>query len=464
MAERRIHALERPAHGVDRDPVRRPGGARRGGDHPARRAGRCRAGRVALVQRRPRRHGRRRRSQRTGCSTPRRTAARSSGRSPSTSGATIPIAGAGAGTFTAAFYARDDRVFDTENGHSLYFETLGELGIIGGLLVLLVVADAARGRHPGPARAARRDGARRLRRDRRAGGVDTDWESPAVIVPALLLGGAVVAAARGRRLPVGPARPRRAGRRSRSCLAAAERLRAVGQPRDRRRRRRPARPTPVRRIADAKRATDRMPWSARTWQALAGHVHQRRRSRCALARAYARALEQAPTDFRLWYASAPSQDPARRRGLVRQGPRAEPAPEAGRRHRAVRSGRVPAGGLLLMARQDPLANPEEAVRRVYAYAAYRLGDGAEAEDVTSATIERALRYRVARTTRARATRRRGWSASRGAPSTSTTGGRRWPRRSRRCRSAPTTTRSRTAPSSASRWPPRSAGSTRASAS
>lgn len=47
-----------------------------------------------------------------------------------------------------------------------------------------------------------------------------------------------------------------------------------------------------------------------------------------------------------------------------------------------------------MARQDPLANPEEAVRRVYAYAAYRLGDGAEAEDVTSATIERALRYRT----------------------------------------------------------------------
>ena len=46
-----------------------------------------------------------------------------------------------------------------------------------------------------------------------------------------------------------------------------------------------------------------------------------------------------------------------------------------------------------MARQDPFANPAEAVRRVYAYAAYRLGDGAEAEDVTSATIERALRYR-----------------------------------------------------------------------
>jgi RNA polymerase sigma-70 factor, ECF subfamily len=44
-------------------------------------------------------------------------------------------------------------------------------------------------------------------------------------------------------------------------------------------------------------------------------------------------------------------------------------------------------------RDDPLANPEALIRRVYAYVAYRIGDGAEAEDVTSATFERALRYR-----------------------------------------------------------------------
>ncbi len=43
---------------------------------------------------------------------------------------------------------------------------------------------------------------------------------------------------------------------------------------------------------------------------------------------------------------------------------------------------------------DPLADPEGAIRRVYAYVAYRIGDGAAAEDVTSATIERALRYRA----------------------------------------------------------------------
>jgi RNA polymerase sigma-70 factor, ECF subfamily len=42
---------------------------------------------------------------------------------------------------------------------------------------------------------------------------------------------------------------------------------------------------------------------------------------------------------------------------------------------------------------DPLADPADLVRRVYAYVAYRLGPGPDAEDVTSATFERAVRYR-----------------------------------------------------------------------
>lgn len=41
---------------------------------------------------------------------------------------------------------------------------------------------------------------------------------------------------------------------------------------------------------------------------------------------------------------------------------------------------------------DPLENPDDAIRRVYAYVAYRLGAGPDAEDVTSTTIERAIRY------------------------------------------------------------------------
>ena len=46
-----------------------------------------------------------------------------------------------------------------------------------------------------------------------------------------------------------------------------------------------------------------------------------------------------------------------------------------------------------MMRRDPLANPEALIRRVYAYAAYRVGHGPDAEDVTSEALARAVRYR-----------------------------------------------------------------------
>ncbi len=47
----------------------------------------------------------------------------------------------------------------------------------------------------------------------------------------------------------------------------------------------------------------------------------------------------------------------------------------------------------MLRHRDPLANPEPLIRRVYAYAAYRLGAGPDAEDATNDTFERALRYR-----------------------------------------------------------------------
>jgi RNA polymerase sigma-70 factor, ECF subfamily len=44
-------------------------------------------------------------------------------------------------------------------------------------------------------------------------------------------------------------------------------------------------------------------------------------------------------------------------------------------------------------RADPLRNVRPLIERVYAYAAYRVGHGADAEDITSEVFERALRYR-----------------------------------------------------------------------
>ena len=47
-----------------------------------------------------------------------------------------------------------------------------------------------------------------------------------------------------------------------------------------------------------------------------------------------------------------------------------------------------------MAGSDPLADPAPLIRRVYAYVAYRIGDGPDAEDLTSEVFERALKYRA----------------------------------------------------------------------
>lgn len=46
----------------------------------------------------------------------------------------------------------------------------------------------------------------------------------------------------------------------------------------------------------------------------------------------------------------------------------------------------------MIGRRDPFADPE-LVRRVYAYVAYRIGSGPDAEDVTGNVFERAIRFR-----------------------------------------------------------------------
>jgi RNA polymerase sigma-70 factor (ECF subfamily) len=42
---------------------------------------------------------------------------------------------------------------------------------------------------------------------------------------------------------------------------------------------------------------------------------------------------------------------------------------------------------------DPLGDPEQLIRRVYAYVAYRVGEGSDADDIVGETFERAVRYR-----------------------------------------------------------------------
>jgi hypothetical protein len=210
-----------------------------------------------------------------------------------------PIHGNGAGTFWQLWAAEPERPGNTTEGHSLYAETLGELGMVGlGVLVLALGAPFAA-----------------VRRARRAplgafaiaayvgwlahAGVDWDWELVGVSSAALLCGVGVIALGR----------PDDAGRRVGSvpravavtvcvlggALALPQLLadNAIDQGWG-------ALPTAGRQaLEDADRAGSWAPWSAEpdelrgdAWRSL-GNLSRARA-------AYRAALESEPSDWRLW--------------------------------------------------------------------------------------------------------------------------------------------------------------------
>ena len=115
--------------------------------------------------------------------------------------ADAPLIGRGAGTFELSWLGQQPIDRSVVDAHSLYLETLAELGVVG--LVLLALALAP------PLVVALRHG----RAPAAAGGyvaflfhagIDWDWEMPAVTVAGLLCGSAILVAAHGARRPDGP--------------------------------------------------------------------------------------------------------------------------------------------------------------------------------------------------------------------------------------------------------------------
>ncbi|MFO7572831.1 MAG: O-antigen ligase family protein, partial [Gaiellaceae bacterium] len=102
--------------------------------------------------------------------------------------------GSGAGTFWQQWAANGDRRFNTTEGHSLYAETLGELGIPGLVLVVLLVAmplvAGVRARRTAFVPAVTGAFAAWVAH----AGVDWDWELVGVTGVALLCGTALVSA------------------------------------------------------------------------------------------------------------------------------------------------------------------------------------------------------------------------------------------------------------------------------
>jgi len=106
-----------------------------------------------------------------------------------------PIRGLGSGGFEVEWRKQRDRVDKSGDAHSLYLETLAELGVIGFAFLLAFLAGTAAAvvrLHriaPGPATAL----AGGMAAWAVHAGLDWDWEMPAVTLPALALGAAAIA-------------------------------------------------------------------------------------------------------------------------------------------------------------------------------------------------------------------------------------------------------------------------------
>jgi O-antigen ligase len=115
-----------------------------------------------------------------------------------------PLAGRGAGTFPLVWAKDRPEDFTTIEAHSLYFEVLSELGIVGLLLLLatlttLLVGTARRCR--GPDRVLYGGIFAVLTAWAVHAGADWDWELPALTIVPFALGGAALASSRPRVAP-----------------------------------------------------------------------------------------------------------------------------------------------------------------------------------------------------------------------------------------------------------------------
>jgi O-antigen ligase len=107
-----------------------------------------------------------------------------------------PLAGAGSGSFRVAWRQEADVPRGAVDAHSLYFETLGELGLVGGLLLALflgaVVAGIVTAARARPGDPVIPGAAAAVAAFLVHAGVDWDWELPGVTLPVLLLAAAAM--------------------------------------------------------------------------------------------------------------------------------------------------------------------------------------------------------------------------------------------------------------------------------
>jgi hypothetical protein len=213
-----------------------------------------------------------------------------------------PLLGAGAGTYERYFLAHQPAdVGRVRDAHSLYVETLAEVGPVGlALLVVLLLTPLAtlpRARRHAVVPAAAGAYVAYLVHT----AVDWDWELPAVTLAGLICGMAILLAARTSTAPGPLSAPLRWIVGGGAVAAAAfATIALIGNTALSRSATARTHGEQTAAAHDARRARLLMPWSPAPWAALgqaqraAGHLPEARRS-------FRKAISMDPGDWELWY-------------------------------------------------------------------------------------------------------------------------------------------------------------------
>jgi hypothetical protein len=229
-----------------------------------------------------------------------------------------PWLGSGAGSYEGYWLQHRQVAAKVKDAHSLYLETLAELGPVGlGLLVTALgipFLAAVRARDRGLVPAALGAYSAYVVH----AGVDWDWEMPAVTLAALFCGAAVLAASRGRvKTYVLSARFRIAGIVAAGVLGAWAFTGLIGNVALAASEDAATRVDRHTQEADARKASRWAPWSSAPWRLL-GEAQLARGDLAAARENLRRAIDKDPRDWRLWYDLAlASAGTAQRRALAR---------------------------------------------------------------------------------------------------------------------------------------------------
>ena len=235
-----------------------------------------------------------------------------------------PVLGGGAGSFEQHWLA--DRPFEhkVRDAHSLYFETLSELGPVGLALLLLtlgvpVAAALVSRRHPLVSAAFASYVAYLVH-----AGIDWDWELPALTVLALLCGTAMLTAARRSDTPLQLGTWGRAVAVAGSlAVAAVVFVALVGNNAIAHSDTAADDGNWSKAESEARKAKRWAPWSSEPWQRL-GEAHLGQDRFAAAEQDFREAIDREPRDFELWLDLARATDGAERAAALRRASELNP--------------------------------------------------------------------------------------------------------------------------------------------